>query len=50
MGFLTDLVERLDGTSHEHPLDDCALMARASAMPPARDFEARPAARRRRPR
>jgi indole-3-glycerol phosphate synthase len=39
MGFLTDLVDRLRRDLHEHPLDDAALMARASAMPPARDFE-----------
>jgi indole-3-glycerol phosphate synthase len=39
MGFLTDLVERLRRDLQEHPLDDAALMARASAMPPARDFE-----------
>ena len=40
MGFLTDLVERLRRDLEEHPLDDVALMARAAAMPPARDFEA----------
>ncbi|HWL90493.1 MAG TPA: indole-3-glycerol phosphate synthase TrpC [Actinomycetota bacterium] len=40
MGFLTDLVERLDRDLHEHPLDDLALMARASSMPPVRDLEA----------
>lgn len=39
MGFLTDLVERLRRDLREHPLDDAALMARASAMPPARDLE-----------
>ena len=39
MGFLTDLVDRLRRDLQEHPLDDPALMARASAMPPARDFE-----------
>jgi indole-3-glycerol phosphate synthase len=39
MGFLTDLVERLRRDLQEHPLDDAALMARASSMPPARDFE-----------
>lgn len=38
MGFLTDLVERLRRELREHPLDDAALMARASAMPPARDL------------
>ena len=40
MGFLTDLIERLERDLHEHPLDDLALMARASAMPPVRDLEA----------
>lgn len=39
MGFLTDLIERLDRDLHEHPLDDLALMARASTMPPVRDLE-----------
>ncbi|MGI8616869.1 MAG: indole-3-glycerol phosphate synthase TrpC [Actinomycetota bacterium] len=39
MGFLTDLIERLDRDLHEHPLDDLALMARASSMPPVRDLE-----------
>jgi len=39
MGFLSDLVERLDRDLHEHPLDDLALMARASTMPPVRDLE-----------
>jgi indole-3-glycerol phosphate synthase len=39
MGFLTDLVARLRDDLREHPLDDAALMARASAMPPTRDFE-----------
>ncbi|MGH2679649.1 MAG: indole-3-glycerol phosphate synthase TrpC, partial [Actinomycetota bacterium] len=39
MGFLTDLVERLRSDLREHPLDDAVLMARASAMPPARDFQ-----------
>jgi indole-3-glycerol phosphate synthase len=39
MGFLTDLVDRQRRDLREHPLDDAALMARASAMPPARDFE-----------
>ena len=39
MGFLTDLVDRLRVDLREHPLDDAALMARASAMPPTRDFE-----------
>jgi indole-3-glycerol phosphate synthase len=39
MGFLTDLVDRLRRDLTEHPLDDAALMARATAMPPPRDFE-----------
>jgi len=39
MGFLTDLVDRLRQDLREHPLDEAALMARASAMPPTRDFE-----------
>jgi indole-3-glycerol phosphate synthase len=39
MGFLTDLVDRLRRDLHEHPLDDATLMARATAMPPPRDFE-----------
>lgn len=40
MGFLTDLVERLRRELDQHPLDDATLMARATAMPPARDFAA----------
>ena len=40
MGFLTDVVERLQRDLEEHPLDDLALMARVSAMPPAKDLEA----------
>ncbi len=40
MGFLTDVVERLQRDLEEHPLDDIALMARVSAMPPAKDLEA----------
>ena len=39
MGFLTDLVDRVRKDLREHPLDDAALLARASAMPPPRDFE-----------
>jgi indole-3-glycerol phosphate synthase len=39
MGFLTDLVDRLRRELNEHPLDDAALMARALAMPPTRNFE-----------
>ena len=40
MGFLTDVVERLQRDLEERPLDDVALMARVSAMPPAKDLEA----------
>jgi indole-3-glycerol phosphate synthase len=40
MGFLTDVVERLRRDLQEHPLDDIALMARVSAMSPAKDLEA----------
>jgi indole-3-glycerol phosphate synthase len=39
MGFLTDLVDRVRNDLRERPLDDAALLARASSMPPARDFE-----------
>jgi indole-3-glycerol phosphate synthase len=39
MGFLTDMLDRVRRDLSEHPLDDAALMARASAMPPARDLE-----------
>lgn len=38
MGFLTDFVDDLRRRLAEHPLDDGALLARASARPPARDF------------
>lgn len=40
MGFLTDTLDRLRRDLEEHPLDDIALMARVSAMPPAKDLEA----------
>ena len=40
MGFLTDLVEGIRRELDQHPLDDVTLMARATAMPPARPFEA----------
>jgi indole-3-glycerol phosphate synthase len=40
MGFLTDVLDRLRRDLEEHPLDDIALMARVSAMPPAKDLEA----------
>lgn len=39
MGFLTDLVDRTRRELERRPLDDGALMARAMARPPARDFE-----------
>ncbi len=39
MGFLTDLLERTRRELELRPLDDGALMARAMARPPARDFE-----------
>jgi indole-3-glycerol phosphate synthase len=39
MGFLTDLLDRVRRDLEEHPLDDASLMARVSAMPPARDLE-----------
>jgi len=38
MGFLTDLVADVRRRLDEQPLDDGALLARASARPPARDF------------
>jgi indole-3-glycerol phosphate synthase len=38
MGFLTDLVERIRADLERQPLDDGALMARAMAQPPPRDF------------
>jgi indole-3-glycerol phosphate synthase len=38
MGFLTDFVRRARDDLAEHPLDDGALLARATARPPARDF------------
>jgi indole-3-glycerol phosphate synthase len=40
MGFLTDLTERLRADLDRRPLDDDALLARATARPPARDFAA----------
>ncbi|HEY5861096.1 MAG TPA: indole-3-glycerol phosphate synthase TrpC, partial [Actinomycetota bacterium] len=39
MGFLTDLTTQLRRDLADHPLDEGALMARATARPPARDFE-----------
>ncbi len=39
MGFLSDLLERTRRELELRPLDDGALMARAMARPPARDFE-----------
>lgn len=38
MGFLTDLVDERRRERERHPLDDSMLLARALAMPPARDF------------
>ena len=38
MGFLTDIVADVRRELERHPLDDSALMARALALPPARDF------------
>jgi indole-3-glycerol phosphate synthase len=40
MGFLSELVDSVRRELREHPLDDAALMARATALPPTRDFEA----------
>ena len=38
MGFLTDLVAEIRRDLERRPLDDGALLARALARPPARDF------------
>jgi indole-3-glycerol phosphate synthase len=38
MGFLTDLVDDRRRELERHPLDDSMLLARALAMPPARDL------------
>ncbi len=38
MGFLTDLVDERRRELERHPLDDSTLLARALALPPARDF------------
>jgi indole-3-glycerol phosphate synthase len=38
MGFLSDLVERVRTDLERNPLDDGALMARATSGPPPRDF------------
>jgi indole-3-glycerol phosphate synthase len=40
MGFLSDLVERIRTDLERTPLDDSALLARAAAMPPARNLVA----------
>ena len=40
MGFLTDLTHRLRDDLARDPLDEGALMGRAAARPPARDFAA----------
>jgi indole-3-glycerol phosphate synthase len=39
VGFLTDLIDRTRHELERRPLDDGALLARAMARPPARDFE-----------
>ena len=38
MGFLSDLVDRVRRDLERAPLDEAALLSRAVAMPPARDF------------
>jgi indole-3-glycerol phosphate synthase len=38
MGFLSDLVDGRRRELERHPLDDSILLARALALPPARDF------------
>jgi indole-3-glycerol phosphate synthase len=38
MGFLSELLERIRADLERQPLDDRALLARAMASPPARDF------------
>ncbi len=38
MGFLTDVVDEKRRELERHPLDDPAMMDRAAALPPARDF------------
>lgn len=38
MAFLHDLVDRIRADLERRPLDDAALLARANALPPARDF------------
>jgi indole-3-glycerol phosphate synthase len=40
MGFLSDLVERIRTELERSPLDESALLARAMASPPPRDFAA----------
>lgn len=40
MGFLTDFVAGVRRDLREHPLDEGALLSRAQARPPARDFVA----------
>ena len=40
MGFLSEITERVRRNLERSPLDEAALLARASAMPPARDFAA----------
>jgi indole-3-glycerol phosphate synthase len=38
MGFLTDVVERIRADLEREPLDETALLSRAMAQPPPRDF------------
>jgi len=40
VGFLTDVAERVRRDLEGSPLDEASLLARASALPPARDFPA----------
>ena len=49
MGFLTELVDERRRELERHPLDDSTLLARAMAMPPAREFVAALRARAGRP-
>jgi indole-3-glycerol phosphate synthase len=49
MGFLTELIDERRRELERHPLDDSTLLARAMAMPPARDFVAALRARAARP-
>jgi indole-3-glycerol phosphate synthase len=40
VGFLTDVAEQVRRDLERSPLDEASLLARASALPPARDFAA----------